>query len=215
LQLHDSLWDDNRDLVAACRSHPFVTGIADGTLPAERFASYVAQDAFYLRAYYTAYALAAARAERFAHLELFHELLGGTLEEMRMHSRNATRLGIDLEAAAPLAATHQYVDFLLELAWQRSLGDIVAGMTPCMRLYAHLGSELAAARGASLPDAYAEWIEAYAGGTFQLLADRHDALLDELAVDTPALRQTYRRAMELELAFFEAAWRGADASVTR
>jgi thiaminase/transcriptional activator TenA len=35
-------------------------------------------------------------------------------------------------------------------------------------------------------------------------------LLDEQADDTPAVRTAYRRAMRLELAFFEAAFTGGD-----
>ncbi|MGD8394297.1 MAG: TenA family protein [Candidatus Eiseniibacteriota bacterium] len=206
--LHESLWNDCRDLARACREHAFVRGLADGSLPAGIFARYVAQDAFYLRAFFRAYALAAARAERIEHLELFHELLGGSIEEMRMHERNAARLGIDLATTAPLAATRRYTEFLLDLAWKQGLPDIIAGMTPCMRLYAYLGRELARDPAPDLPRSYGEWIGAYAGDSFQLLADRHDVLLDELASDTPELRARYRRAMELELAFFDAAWHG-------
>jgi len=50
----------------------------------------------------------------------------------------------------------------------------------------------------------------YAGDAFQALADRHDTLLDEVATDTPEVRQSYRRAMMLERAFFDAALHGED-----
>ena len=42
---------------------------------------------------------------------------------------------------------------------------------------------------------------------FEALAAQLEALLDQQDIDTPALHDTYRRAMRLELGFFEAAFR--------
>ena len=76
-------------------------------------------------------------------------------------------------------------------------------MTPCLRLYAHLGR--------SLPQAgpYAEWVRTYADPSFEELAATLEALLDRHAADDAATAAAYRRAMELELAFFGAStWSG-------
>ncbi|MCC7062776.1 MAG: hypothetical protein IT456_08235 [Planctomycetes bacterium] len=48
--LADLFWQNDRDLAAACLAHPFVRGLADGSLPQPRYRDYVAQDAFFLRA---------------------------------------------------------------------------------------------------------------------------------------------------------------------
>ncbi len=48
--LADILWQNDRDLACACLAHPFVRGLADGSLPQPRYRDYVAQDAFFLRA---------------------------------------------------------------------------------------------------------------------------------------------------------------------
>jgi len=58
----NDLRQTNQDLSAACLQYPFVQGIADGTLPQSRFAYYVAQDAFFLGVFATAYSIAAAKA---------------------------------------------------------------------------------------------------------------------------------------------------------
>ena len=81
-------------------------------------------------------------------------------------------------------------------------------MTPCMRLYAFLGGTLA--RGEVTP-LYAEWVRTYADPGFEALAATLETLLDRHAADTPAVRAAYRRAMELEFAFFDAALRGVAA----
>jgi thiaminase/transcriptional activator TenA len=206
--LSAQLWAASADLAAAARAHPFVTGIADGTLPRERFAGYVAQDAAFLEAFARAYALGVAHSRDRATLEAFADLLAGVREELRLHDGYAARWGVDLAAVAPAPATLAYTEFLLATAALGDVGETCAAMTPCMRLYASLGQALAPR--ATGP--YREWVDTYAAPAFEELAATLEALLDRVAVDGPAVRRAYRRAMELELGFFEAAW-GAGGTV--
>jgi thiaminase/transcriptional activator TenA len=198
------LWTDSADLAAAALQHPFVTGIADGTLPRERFAGYVAQDAFFLEAFARAYALGVAHSRDRATLESFAGLLAGVREELRLHDGYAARWGIDLAGVQPEPATLAYTEFLLATAALGDVGEVCAAMTPCMRLYASLGQSLTA----SATGPYREWVDTYADPGFADLAATLEALLDRLAADTPAVRRAYRRAMQLELGFFDAAWAG-------
>ena len=202
MTLAAGLWAANADLAAAALEHPFVRGIADGTLPRERFAGYVAQDAFFLEAFARAYALGVAHSRDRATLEAFAGLLAGVREELRLHDGYAARWGIDLAAVSPAPATLAYTEFLLATAALGDVGEVCAAMTPCMRLYAHLGRSL-------VPRAtgpYREWVDTYADPGFEELAATLEVLLDRVAADTPAVRRAYRRAMELELGFFDAAW---------
>jgi thiaminase/transcriptional activator TenA len=207
--LHLRLWEENQDLARACLDHPFVRRLADGSLPAEVFGRYVAQDVYYLEAFFRAYALAAARCEgRHSAAVAFHRLMGGVLQELEMHAGHAASLGLDLGAVTPHPATTAYVDLLLEVAWQRGLGPTIAVMTPCMRLYAFLGHELAACLRPGHP--YREWIETYSSPEAEELAGTLETMLDELAEDGPEVHRLYRRAMECELAFFAAPFDGLD-----
>src|SRR4030095_2944248 len=156
--LHERLWQANAALVEACTRHPFVIGLGDGSLDPAAFRSYVAQDAFFLRAFGRAYALAAARACSVEDVVAFHHLLGGVLEELEVHRAYAAELGIDLARVDPLPETRAYTDFLAPTAWTRTRAEIPAAMTPCMRLYAHLGQRLAA--GGLPAHRYRRWIEA-------------------------------------------------------
>ena len=94
-----------------------------------------------------------------------------------------------------------YVDFLRGNARRGDLGETIAGMTPCMRLYAFLGASL----DVQTAGPYAEWVQTYARPDFEALAGQLEQLLDEQNYDSPAVHQTYRRAMGLELGFFDAA----------
>ena len=82
---------------------------------------------------------------------LSEELMGGVLDELRLHEDYAASLAVDLENFRPHPATRAYTDFLLRTAWTAEVGEIMAAMTPCMRLYAYLGQELALAGNSQNP----------------------------------------------------------------
>ena len=107
------------------------------------------------------------------------------------------------QAADP--ATSAYTNFLLAVAALEPVGHIAAAMTPCMRLYAYLGQQLAAQ---TKPDsAYREWVMTYSSEQFEALARRLEVLLDRYGDDHDRLAVLYHQAMELELRFFDAAGR--------
>ncbi len=200
--LHRCLWDANRDLAEACRRHPFIRELEAGTLSPVVFRRYVAQDAFYLHAFLKAYALGLARCDDQDSAEKFLDLAAGVLHELRLHRDYARELGIELETVLPNPTTLAYTDFLLATAWHRSLGELLAAMTPCMRLYAWLGQQLAPS--AAQPNPYERWIRTYSAPEFERLATCIEELLDRHAADAPDVRDAYRYAMECELAFFSA-----------
>ncbi len=211
--LHRMLWEANLDLARACLSHSFVSALGEGSLDAAAFRGYIAQDAFFLRAFVKAYALALARSQDLATATEFHGLIGGALEELELHRAYVGELGagelgpgelkIDLARVSPNRACRAYTDFLLRTAWHASLGEIAAAVTPCMRLYAYLGSHLT---GKSHPQhPYRRWIESYSGADFERLAVRVEALLDRLGADSRPVRDSYRYAMQCELDFFSGA----------
>lgn len=204
MTLSAALWAGSADLAGDALAGPFVTGLADGSLPRDLFAGYVAQDAFFLEAFARGYALGVAHSRDRGALDTFADLLAGVREELRLHEGYAARWGIDLAAVEPAPATLAYTDFLLATAALGDPGEICAAMTPCMRLYAHLGQALAPRAAGP----YREWVDTYADPGFEQLAATLEALLDRTAADTPAVRRAYRRAMQLEVGFFDAAARG-------
>ena len=118
-----------------------------------------------------------------------------------MHASYAARWGIDMAGVEPVSATLAYTESLLATAATVGLGMVFAAMTPWMRLYAWLGAVLDACAAGP----YAQWVQTYADPNFEVSATLLERLLDEQADDRPAVRAAYRRAMRLELAFFDAA----------
>src|SRR5262245_59968343 len=135
--LHDVLWKSNLDWARSCLAHPFVQALGDGSLSVDLFRGFIAQDTFFLRAFQKAYALALARSEDAETIAVSCDLIAGVAGELKVHRAYATELGINLERVVPNPACGVYTDFLLRTAWHASLGEIVAAMTPCMRLYAY------------------------------------------------------------------------------
>jgi thiaminase/transcriptional activator TenA len=201
VSLAATLWRSNTRGAERILAHGFVRGLGDGSLPVDSFKGYVAQDAYFLEAFARAYAFCLAHSTTREDLNDFADLIVGVRDELELHKSYAGRWQVDLTAVTPIAATSAYVDFLLEVARCGDLGETVAAMTPCMRLYAFLGRSLSARNVAPL---YAEWVKTYADPGFEALAARLEALLDKHATDSTAVRANYARAMDLEYGFFDA-----------
>ncbi len=216
MSLATDLWNQNQSLAEACLHHPFVQGIADGSLAKAKYGHYVGQDAFFLHAFARAYSVCAAKAATFAHFELFHQLAGGVLEELKLHEGYAQQWGVVLAEVRPSPATRRYVDFLTATAWSQPIEVTTAAMLPCMRLYAYLGQTLARP---GIPDhAYGDWIKTYSQSFFEDLAQQLETLLNpsDLGQKTShdasviaAIEDAYRYGMQCELDFFQSAWESA------
>lgn len=201
MSLAAQLWTENADVVAEVLANPFVRGIGEGSLARDLFAGYLAQDAFFLESFARAYGLALARSSDTDTLLAFADLLAGVREELGLHASYAASWGIDMAGVEPASATLAYTEFLLATAATAEVGVVCAAMTPCMRLYAHIGVTL----DSETAGPYAQWVQTYADPGFDEVASLLERLLDQHARDIPSARTAYRRAMRLELAFFDAA----------
>jgi thiaminase (transcriptional activator TenA) len=189
--------------------HPFVRGIAEGTLDEARFRAYLVQDAAFLVDYARTLSYAAARAPDAELSRRFAELAAETWTgELELHRSVLSEP--ELAAAAPDETTRAYADFLLRLGRSGEFAELAAALLPCMWGYSELGRELA--RG-PIPQEplYARWIETYADPGFAELADWCRAVVDGLAAGAPAelrerMRAAFLESARHELAFWQASW---------
>ena len=205
MTLSKKLWQDNSDLAAESKNSPFVQGILDGTLAKEKFSYYVSQDAFFLKAFARAYIVAGAKAPDWKDFIKLHKLAAGVLEELKLHESYALQWGVNVDKVSPSPTTRRYTDFVMATAWGHDTGMTVTALTPCMRLYAWLGKELAAQNPEK--HRYIEWIRTYSSKDIEELACELEELLDKYGEQkTPMTAETYRYAMECERDFFQAAF---------
>lgn len=197
-------------------AHPFLRGIADGTLSLERFSFYVRQDYVFLVEYARLLALGTARSPDLATMTRFSELTGQILNtEMDLHRSLAAELGIaaaELEAESPSPTTQGYTDFLVRTAALGDFAELAAALLPCMWGYAEIGQTLAA-EGRSPDDRYARWVDMYASAEFGELADWCRGLVDRLGAaladeGRARLERAFLTSSRYELAFWEMAWNG-------
>ncbi|MBE4906802.1 thiaminase II [Bacillus luteolus] len=203
----NSIWEASFD-------HPFVTGIADGTLSLESFRYYVLQDAYYLSHFARIQALGAAKAEDLHTTNRLAIHAQGTYEaELSLHENFSKRLGITEEerqnfVAAPTA--YAYTSHLYRAAYSGHLGDIIAALLPCYWLYYEIGERLQGSTPAE--PIYQEWIEAYGGDWFRELVEEQINRLDELAEkvteeDRKRMKEHFMISSQYEYSFWEMAYR--------
>jgi thiaminase (transcriptional activator TenA) len=214
LRIRDVLWSDVEGVYAAILAHPFLTGLADGTLPRESFRHYIVQDAHYLRGYARALAICAAKAPDESGTVMFAEHAAQAIAAERdLHAALMTELGSSPEEAAlePVAPTTQaYVSYLLATVYGGSFAEAVGAVLPCYWIYARVGDELLAR---SSPDPlYARWIAMYGSEEFQAVVDSVLELTDRVGVslsdtETAQLRSHFRRTSTYEWMFWDAGYR--------
>ena len=166
--------------------HPFVRGIADGSLPTEKFKFYLIQDYLFLLDYSRVFAHGVIKAHDEATMALFSQLLNETLNtEMDLHRGYCEKFGIsaaEMEAAPMAPTTHAYTRHVLNVAENGTLAELVAGVLPCQWGYAEIGTTLTEQGGSPEP-LYQEWIDMYASPEFLSLGEWLRGLLNELTAE--------------------------------
>jgi thiaminase/transcriptional activator TenA len=193
MTLTDELHAAAKPIWDAQLRHPFVTGLADGSLEVERFERWVRQDYLYLKEFARLFAWAVAKADTLDAMSWHAAVLNLTLNtEMALHRAYAERFGIttaDLEAE-----------------------DLLAALLPCAWGYVYVARDLAG-REQPADERYAEWIAQYASQEFADASEWLKQELNRVADGAPAAKR--RRLTELfvlssryEWLFWEMCWCG-------
>ena len=208
------LWADITDIYDAILAHPFLAGLADGSLPQSAFSFYVVQDALYLRSYANALAAIAGRAPDTAATEMFARHAADVIAvESTLHGTLLADLGIDpavADAAQPAPTTLAYTSYLLATAHGGSYAEGVGAVLPCYWIYWEVGKELLR-RGSPEPR-YQRWIDMYGGEEFgdvvQSVLDVTDRLGPELApAERARVHRHFRTTSRYEWMFWDMGYR--------
>jgi thiaminase (transcriptional activator TenA) len=171
----DAVW-------AALHTHPFVTGLADGTLDKESFAFFVRQDHRFLLEYVRTLAYGVARAPDLAGMRYFLDAATTTVRtELATYQEYARVLGIgaeELAAEEAAPATQAYADFLVRCAAQGDFAELAAAVLPCTWSYVEVGQRLLA-EGAGATGLYGDWLQAYAAPELADLVTGARRLVDD------------------------------------
>ena len=195
-------------------THPFITGVGDGTLPVENFKHYVIQDYLYLIDYARVLALASARAPDLETMGWFARLLDETLNtEMDLHRHYCAGFGIgrpELEAAQAAPATVAYTSYLLKTAYHGSFTELIASLLPCQWGYWEIGDHLAKQGEPEHTPLYCQWIQMYSSEDYAQLARSIRTLANRVAdgatsAQVAAMGEAYLTSLRFELGFWDMA----------
>ncbi len=216
MTLTDELFEAAKPIWNAQLKHPFVAGLAAGTLEVARFSRWVLQDYLYLKEFARIFAWAVAKSDSLAAMSWYAKVLDLTLNtEMALHRTYAGRFGIPadrLEQETMWPTTRAYTDFLVRTAADGDMPDLLAALLPCAWGYVYVAQHLA--EGEAPPDErYAEWIQQYASEEFADAADWLRVELNRTAAGaTPEkkrrLTDLFITSSRYEWQFWEMCWTG-------
>ena len=202
-----------QEMWAKIHDHPFVREMADGSLPAVKFAFYVGQNLLFLSELAKVAALGVAKAADEQTMREFSEIVGN-ITNLEI-PKNRELLGeVASEAAAGqltmAPANLAYTRHLLTVAYEGSAADILASFTPCSWSYGEIGRAYASGRPIS-NKAYDRWFEFFSGPEYWQTLKAGKARLDRLcagigAAEMRRVSQIFRVSTQLEYLFWDMAY---------
>ena len=212
--LCERLRDDCAELWEKLHAHPFIQGLADGTLPPDSFRFYIEQNLQYLLEYARAMALAAGRAGDVETMRIFSADLTNIVEEEIPENREllarVLELGArDLKGSEGMApATVTYTGFLVKTAATSRPVEVMAAIVPCAWSY----GEIASRRRDQIVEhpVYAEWVRFFTSPDYAGVVERMQADFEWLVAsdDVPFERLSFlfTTAVRLERGFWDMAY---------
>ena len=202
-------------ILKAQLEHPFVRGLADGTLAMEPFRYYMIQDTLYIVEYARAIVWAAALVPEAGRAMAMLDSAKETFEvEAALKETYFGEFGVTLEETlrAETAPTCQaYIDHLHRYTRNGTLTEALAAIIPCGWVYIEIGRALTSGR--TIPDdhPYGSWLMTYTlpelvetvNWWFEMLEGAAAAVSDG---ERRAAGQVFQRACRYEWMFWEMAW---------
>ena len=193
------LWEENQHLYYASLFNPFVRGIADGTLPRERFEKYLSQDVYYLSVFREAIRTMLQLATVDPTISednktdicanIFH-----LLESVETELGNIHGTYVDIENLPQddiMWATSLYTEFLSHVASNPKddgAVHVASSLLPCFRLYAEVARKIkyiAFEKYGKDPEEhpYGKWILEYSSDHFLMCVSLAESILDVASHD--------------------------------
>ena len=202
-------WEAIAPIRKAIDELPLLTGIQDGTLPADLFIYYMAQDAHYLAEYGRVLAAAASQTTDADELLFWARSANTTVVvERELHAAHVADF-----AAIPKSPTcTAYTSYLFSLAAAGRYPALAAGILPCFWIYEDVGRRLKDRVGDLTGHPYADWISTYGDPAFAASTEQAKQILDRLATQTDPgtverMHEAFATASRYEWMFWDAAWR--------
>lgn len=206
-------WDRIAPIYGAILEHPFITGLAAGSLSRDRFKFYLQQDALYLGDFSRALGII---ADRVAVREVAKQFLDSSQNALAVEGvLHATflrdfALAEDAGVKAEKTATcFSYTNYLVATAQGEPVEVAVASVLPCFWIYWEVGRHIQTRAGPSNP--YERWINTYGDEVFGGRVRSVIAIADDMAAAAGSrvredMLAAFHRAARLEWMFWDSAY---------
>lgn len=187
-------------------SHPFVSGLANGTLPEESFAHYLSQDILYLQEDNRALKMLAQKATDTHESTFLLKLASDGLEvENMLLSEFLSHFNIQ-QATEMSVMIKKYTSFLTMQAENSTYPIAAAALLPCFWLYYRVG--LFIKKLAIQGSKYQKWVDTYSGAEYEKYILKFIDIVEKQAVlnnDSVKkhMQEAFFTSCQYELAFFE------------
>ncbi len=183
MKFTELLWISIGDIYGKILDHPFVQGLADGSLNEEVFRFYVIQDALYLKDYARGLALLGAKAPQDRWLMMFVEhARDAIVVERALHESFFREWELTDEEvySAPMAPNNLlYTSYLLKTAYERPFPEILGSFLPCYWIYWEVGKELE--KRGSPKELFRRWIQTYSSEQYASVVYQVLEVMDQVA----------------------------------
>jgi len=200
------------------RQHPFITELAAGSLPIDKFRFFLEQDIFYLEWYARCLAMGAAKSRDERELRYFttdlNQVLDAELPSNRALLQRVTEMGaVDHGGAVAMApANVAYTSYMQSLALRGGPLEIMASLLPCAWSYVEIATGLRQDTDISHP-VYGDWVGYFSTpSTVELVetmrADFDAMVAQEVTTDARQreISQIFSMSSRLEHGFWEMAY---------
>lgn len=201
-------------------THPFIQGIADGTLAPEKFQYYMIQDHKYLMQYAKVFALGLLKSTEEDDARMFSDLIVATLDtENAVHQAYLKEFDVSQKkiAVTPMALCNKsYTDYMIAQSVKGGLPEISVAVLACSWSYKVIGDYLEGTADRTDKNPYSRWINMYTSKGYRAANDDMIALVNRYCEDLNEIR--LRRLDEIlkdcsvyEGQFWDMAWEGTPA----
>ena len=217
------MWERGRPVYEKTLEHPFLKGLADGSLPRDRFQFYLEQDAQYLRVFGQALSVLASKAPREDWARTLNRHAVDAIEvERALHETILGKFGVQ-DRQGPVGTAGggpsrtimapvnvAYTNHLLATVERGTFAEGLAAMLPCYWIYWEAGKVLVK-RGSKNRE-YQQWIDQYASEDYGKSVREVLAMMDALAPEMTAAQRErclalFERGARYEWMFWDMAWR--------
>lgn len=218
-QTTERLLDASREIWAGYLTHPFVRGIADGSLAVNKFRFYLLQDYLYLFDYAKVFAQGVVKSREPEIMRTYASYVASILNgEMEIHRGYMIRLGIteaQAESVKPSLSNQSYTAYMRAVAAEEGPAEIMAAVLSCAISYEYIAKWIVENYpNAQKHDFYGEWVRGYASESYAAENQRLIALMERLSADYTELQlqrltDIFVDCSRYEAMFWDMAWNEA------